>query len=59
MEDGEIDPERSRSFTACTRRIYREKKRQREKERRSVKDEKVEENLEDYVEDNKNVVTVE
>ena len=34
LEDGEIDPERGRSFTACTRKVYRERKRKRERERR-------------------------
>lgn len=43
LEDGEIDPERSRTFTACTRRVYRERKRKRERERRGGKVEKVEE----------------
>ncbi len=34
LEDGELDPERGRSFTSCTRRKYREQKKLRERERR-------------------------
>ena len=48
LEDGEIDPERGRSFTACTRKIYRERKRKRERERREERERKKRE--EDVVE---------
>ena len=38
LEDGEIDPERGRTFTACTRKVYRERKRKRERERREERE---------------------
>ena len=33
IEDGEIDTERTRTFTACTRRVYRENKKKADKAR--------------------------
>jgi len=38
LEDGEIDPERQKSFTTCVRRSYREQKRKREMARRAERD---------------------